>query len=171
MTPKIISNKKIISRLAVVGILVGGLVITIVLTALRTEPPRTERVNQAPLVSTLEVSARSGALTVTGTGSVQPTREVTLAAEVGGKVATVSPALVSGGTVTKGHVLATLVADDDTTTTEQADAFLEAARAVTFESRPGVSLGEGLHARSDELVATGISWGGHLLHLVCFAST
>ncbi len=112
MTPKIISNKKIISRLAVVGILVGGLVITIVLTALRTEPPRTERVNQAPLVSTLEVSARSGALTVTGTGSVQPTREVTLAAEVGGKVATVSPALVSGGTVTKGHVLATLVADD-----------------------------------------------------------
>lgn len=105
-------TKKIISRLAVVGILVSGLVISVVLTALRAEPPRTERVDRAPLVSTIEVSARSGALTVTGTGSVQPTREVTLAAEVGGKVATVSPALVSGGSVRKGQVLITIEADD-----------------------------------------------------------
>ena len=112
MTKKIISNKKIISRIAVVGILVGGLVISVVLTALRVEPPRTERLDRTPLVSTLEVSARSGALTVTGTGSVQPTREVTLAAEVGGKVATVSPALVSGGSVRKGEVLVTIEADD-----------------------------------------------------------
>lgn len=112
MTRKFISSRKLISRLAVIGILVGGVAITIVLTALRTEPPRTERVDRAPLVSTLEVPARSGALTVTGTGSVEPTREVTLAAEVGGRIATVSPALVSGGSVRMGQVLATIEAAD-----------------------------------------------------------
>jgi len=71
----------------------------------------------------------------------------------------------------EGYALdATLTSGTDTTTPAQADAFLEAARATTFESHPGVSLGDDLHARTDDLVATGISWGGHLLHLVCFAS-
>lgn len=64
---------------------------------------------------------------------------------------------------------ATLVGEADTTTPEQAGDFLEAARTAAFESRPGVSLGDDLHARSDDLVATGISWGGKLVHLVCFA--
>lgn len=58
----------------------------------------------------------------------------------------------------------------DTTTPVQADAFLDAARALRFDPEPGVSLGDDLHARADGLVATGISWGGQLLHLVCFAT-
>lgn len=71
----------------------------------------------------------------------------------------------------EGYALdATLAGEDDTTTVEQAEAFLAAARAVPFESRPGVSLGDELHAHTDDLVATGITWGGHLVHLVCFAS-
>ena len=49
-------------------------------------------------------------------------------------------------------------------------AFLDSARAAAFEKGPGVSLGDDLHARNvDDLVATGISWSGKLLHLVCFA--
>lgn len=112
MIKKIISNKKIISRLTVIGIVLGGLVISVVLTALRAAPPRTEEVDRAPLVSTIEVSVHSGRLTVRGTGTVQPIREVTLAAEVGGKIATVSPALVSGGSVRKGQVLAAIEAED-----------------------------------------------------------
>ncbi len=64
---------------------------------------------------------------------------------------------------------AALSADDDTTTPEQAAAFLDAARATPFESRRGVSLGDDVQAETDELVATGIGWGGELLHLVCFA--
>ena len=48
--------------------------------------------------------------------------------------------------------------------------FLDSARAAAFEKCPGVSLGDDLHARNvDDLVATGISWSGKLLHLVCFA--
>lgn len=64
---------------------------------------------------------------------------------------------------------AALDAGTDTTTPAQADAFLEAARALQFDPEPGVSLGDDLHTRTDDLVATGISWGGRLLHLVCFA--
>ncbi len=64
---------------------------------------------------------------------------------------------------------AALTGGTDTTTRAQADAFLELARATDFETRPGVSLGDDLHARTDDLVATGISWGGKLVHLVCFA--
>ena len=64
---------------------------------------------------------------------------------------------------------AALATDDDTTAPEQAAAFLDAARHAPFESRPGVSLGDDVQAETDDLVATGIGWGGQLLHLVCFA--
>ena len=72
----------------------------------------------------------------------------------------------------EGYALdASLTNEADTTTVAQAEAFLAEARATAFESRPGVSLGDELHARTDDLVATGISWGGQLVHLVCFASS
>ncbi len=64
---------------------------------------------------------------------------------------------------------AALTSETDTTTPDQARAFLDSARAAGFETGPGVSLGDDLHARTDDLVATGISWGGKLVHLVCFA--
>lgn len=38
-------------------------------------------------------------------------------------------------------------------------------------SSAGVSLGDELHARTGDLAATGIRWGGRLVHLVCFASS
>ena len=64
---------------------------------------------------------------------------------------------------------ATRTGENDSTTPDQARAFLDSARAAAFETGPGVSLGDDLHARTDDLVATGISWGGKLVHLVCFA--
>jgi hypothetical protein len=65
---------------------------------------------------------------------------------------------------------ASLSTSDDTTTPDQAASFLESVQSTSFESRPGVSLGDDVQAESDDLVATGIGWGGELLHLVCFAS-
>lgn len=64
---------------------------------------------------------------------------------------------------------ATLALGEDTTAPEQASAFLSAARRTPFESRPGVCLGDDVQAETGDLVATGIGWGGQLLHLVCFA--
>ncbi|MEL6773001.1 MAG: hypothetical protein AAFP18_18220, partial [Bacteroidota bacterium] len=63
------------SILPVFGILVAGVVATVMLVALRPEPPREARPVQAPLVQTRPLEAQSGTLPVYGTGTVQPTRE------------------------------------------------------------------------------------------------
>lgn len=65
---------------------------------------------------------------------------------------------------------AALAGGEDTTTPEAAKSFLEAARRAPFETRPGLSLGDDAQAETGDLVATAISWGGQLLHLVCFAT-
>lgn len=71
----------------------------------------------------------------------------------------------------EGYALdATLSGGEDTTTPEAAASFLAAARRAPFDTRPGLSLGDDAQAETSDLVATGISWGGQLLHLVCFAT-
>lgn len=71
----------------------------------------------------------------------------------------------------EGYALdATLAGGEDTTTPEAATAFLTAARQAPFDTQPGLSLGDDAQAETDDLVATGISWGGQLLHLACFAT-
>jgi len=71
----------------------------------------------------------------------------------------------------EGYALdATLAGGEDTTTPEAAATFLDAARRAPFETRPGLSLGDDAQAETPDLAATGISWGGQLLHLVCFAT-
>ncbi|MFT4606296.1 MAG: RND family efflux transporter MFP subunit [Rhodothermales bacterium] len=86
--------------------LVGGFAISGVLESLRAEPPREIPPSRAPLVETQRVSQTSGSLTVSGTGTVRPTREIVLAAQVGGRIESVSPAFKTGGAFSRGQVLA-----------------------------------------------------------------
>lgn len=58
---------------------------------------------------------------------------------------------------------------EDDTSPERAEALLDAARRAPFEVRPGVSLGEEVHADAGDLVASGLTWEGRLVHLACFA--
>ncbi|PSQ91914.1 MAG: efflux transporter periplasmic adaptor subunit, partial [Bacteroidetes bacterium QH_2_63_10] len=67
------------------------------LYAFAPQPETSEPPPQSPRVSTTPVEARAGSLLVRGTGTVQPAREIQLTAEVGGRLAEVSDALVSGG--------------------------------------------------------------------------
>jgi RND family efflux transporter MFP subunit len=97
---------KIKSSLLIIGILVGGFAISGVLESLRAEPPREIPPSRAPLVETQRVSQTSGSLTVSGTGTVRPTREIVLAAQVGGRIESVSPAFKTGGAFSRGQVLA-----------------------------------------------------------------
>lgn len=59
---------------------------------------------------------------------------------------------------------------EDHTSPERAETLLHAARRAPFEVRPGVSLGEELHTDVDDLVASGLTWEGRLVHLACFAT-
>lgn len=99
-------KEKLKSALIVAGILVGGFAISGVLEALRAEPPREIPPSRAPLVETQPVAQTSGSLTVSGTGTVRPTREIVLAAQVGGRIESVSPAFKSGGAFSRGQMLA-----------------------------------------------------------------
>lgn len=73
--------------------------------------------------------------------------------------------------LTEGYALdAALRGGRDDTTVEAAEAFLDAARLAPFESQPGLSLGETVQAASPDLTAVGVSWGGEVVHLVCFAT-
>ncbi|MFT5143692.1 MAG: RND family efflux transporter MFP subunit [Rhodothermales bacterium] len=105
-------KEKLKSALIIVGILAGGFAISGVLAALKAEPPREIPPSRAPLVETQEIVRQSGPLTVHGSGTVRPKREVTLAAQVGGRIASVSPAFETGGSFRRGQVLATIEAAD-----------------------------------------------------------
>ncbi|MFQ5569744.1 MAG: efflux RND transporter periplasmic adaptor subunit [Rhodothermales bacterium] len=95
-----------------IGILAIGVIGMALMIALRPEPPKTEPVKQSPLVATVQPEAREGRLVVRGTGTARPIREVSLVAEISGKVIDVSSALVSGGFFRQGQVLLRLDTTD-----------------------------------------------------------
>ncbi len=93
-------QKKLV--LAVLGAAVLLAVLMIVLRPAPEEKPPAERV---PLVLTIPLEAGSGPLEVMGSGTVQPREEVTIAAEIPGRLVYVNPAFREGGTIARGAVL------------------------------------------------------------------
>lgn len=91
--------------------LLGALILIVgaggfaLLVSLRPEPPREERPEVSPLVTTIAAELRREPIYVSGTGIVRPTQEVALVAESQGKVVSVSPSFVSGGYFNRGAVL------------------------------------------------------------------
>lgn len=130
------------------GILIAGVAGFGLLQVLKPRPEVRPPVKQLPLVRAAAVEFRSGALPVTGHGLVRPRAEVTLAAEVAGKVARVSPSLVTGGTFRRGDELVALDDDPFRAALAQAQADRQAAQAA-------LDLAEQLLRRTEELIARG----------------
>ena len=65
-----------------------------------------------PVVSTVMPSRDSGRVTVYGTGAVRPLREVTLAAEVAGRITWVAKQFVTGGSFREGDVILRIDSSD-----------------------------------------------------------
>ena len=86
-------------------ILGGGLIAAGGLVASRPVPERVATPRMAPMVTTETLAPRDAPLLVEGTGTVRPTSEITLSAEVGGRVVSVSPKLVRGGAFAIGDTL------------------------------------------------------------------
>ena len=91
-----------------VMILGGGLLAAVGLVASRPVPERMATPRMAPIVTTGMLTPRVAPLIVEGTGTVRPTSEITLSAEVGGRVVMVSPQLVRGGSFSSGDTLLTI---------------------------------------------------------------
>ena len=77
-------------------IIIGALIASALLLS-RPAPERITTPRLAPLVTATLMTPRSTPLVVEGTGTVRPAAEITLSAEVGGRVVVVSPKLVRGG--------------------------------------------------------------------------
>lgn len=94
------------------GILSVGVIGLLVMVSLRPDPPREERLVLAPIVQTARALEASGALIVSGSGSVASVRQVALSAEVPGRVVWVSPDFVAGGSFAEGQPIARIDSTD-----------------------------------------------------------
>ncbi len=102
-------NTKPLSRRAMIaiplGILIGGAAIGIILTKLKTPPPRVPREAVATFVEVVTVHSKSEREVISGFGTVQPHRQVMLRPEVSGLVIEQHPDLIEGGVIERGNVL------------------------------------------------------------------
>ncbi len=108
--------------LIIVGILLGAAGVAALLVMSRPEPPRSARPSPVPSVTTAEVRPGTGALPITGNGTVRPRAEVSLTPQVSGQVAWVSPAFVTGGRVRAGQTLLRIDPADFVNAVDQARA-------------------------------------------------
>lgn len=86
-------------------ILLGAILIAAVLILLRSEPAEKPPEELIPLVQAEKLEIRSGNLMVTGAGTVRAREELTLAAEVAGKLVYVNPDLREGQRIARGAIL------------------------------------------------------------------
>lgn len=125
-------------------LLAGGVVGMRALIAARQPPPKQVRADPGPLVEVLTVAVGRRGVTVTATGTVQATRQVTIVPQVSGRVVRASPSLIPGGFVAEGEVLFAVEATDYELALERARASLAASRfeLVKTESQAAVARGE-----------------------------
>ncbi len=104
-----------------------SLLIASLAVVFKSETSKTEPENKATLVSTIRAEKTDEQIIVTGFGIVKPNIEVTMKAEVSGRVIAKSPNLTSGGIVKEGEVLLRLDPRNYQNTVEQEKAQLEKA--------------------------------------------
>ncbi len=94
-------------RQRVIGglIVLGAILIAAILIMLRSDPEEKPPEDLVPLVQAESLEIRSGNLMVSGAGTVRAREELTLAAEVAGKLVYVNPDLRAGQRIQRGAIL------------------------------------------------------------------
>lgn len=123
-------------------ILVGALAIAAAMIALRSEPEEQELAESVPLVQTAAYDVTTGAIEIQGSGTVQPREEVTLGAEVSGKLVYVNPAFQEGGRVAAGAVLFRIDPADYNNRVRSAQADIAAQDVAVLQAREEVAIAE-----------------------------
>jgi RND family efflux transporter MFP subunit len=98
------------------------------LKSMKKAPPQKERKEQGALVETVAVTATRERVRVDATGTVVPSRQVALSAEVGGRVTWMAPDLVPGGRIAAGKPLMQIDARDYRLAVEQQFAAVDRAK-------------------------------------------
>ncbi|MEM0969402.1 MAG: efflux RND transporter periplasmic adaptor subunit, partial [Verrucomicrobiota bacterium] len=127
----------------VLGVLAAGTLLYITLIKSAPEPTRRPAIRSLPLVQTRDIALQDYAITLSSQGILSPKTRTQLTAEVGGKVASVSPTLSAGSRFARGDILLTLDSADYQTR-------LERARSALIRAETAFSLAE---AESDKAKA------------------
>ena len=109
------------------AILAAGVAAFLLLTSLRTQPPRMAPVVQDPLVETVQAAPGPVRVLVRAQGTVRPDREIDLVPQVGGRIVWISDQMEAGGFFAAGQVLARIDPEDFELAVDQTEA--EVARA------------------------------------------
>lgn len=138
--------------LAIIGILVAAIVAVVVMSSMRAEPPKKERVELDPLVQIVVLENMTANFEIRSQGTVRPRTETTLSAEVSGTIVSISPKFVAGGVFGSGEVLMQIDPTNYETAVEQADA-LVAQRTIEFDGAKKLR-SQGYRAESELASAT-----------------
>ena len=100
-----IKKRKLMKIIFPIIIILSGIVIMLVLIAIRPEPKKEVKADPGILVQLLEVKKTSLPIVVKGTGTVTAAEEVTINPQVSGRIIRVSPQFAVGGFFRKDEIL------------------------------------------------------------------
>ena len=121
-------------------LLLAGTLIAAFLIWLRPEPIEDDRGEQVPLVEVVPLIEASGDIPVLGSGTVEARDEVTVTAEVSGRLTYVNPNFREGGTVTKGATLLRIDQSDYVNQVRVAEADVAAQSVAVLEAEEEVEI-------------------------------
>lgn len=123
-----------------IALLAGAFVIAAIMIALRPVPVEEERVETVPLVEVVQLASASGPIPVLGSGTVQARDEVTIGAEVSGRLTYVHPSFRQGGVVPKGATLLRIDESDYINQVRVAEADVAAQGIAVLEAEEEVEI-------------------------------
>ena len=110
--------------LTIIGILVFAIVSVAVMSNMRPEPPKKERVELDPLVEVVVLVNMTANFEVQSQGMVRPRTETVLSSEVSGTITSISPKFVAGGVFEANEVLMRVDPTNYKVALEQAEALV-----------------------------------------------
>jgi RND family efflux transporter MFP subunit len=118
--------------LSILGILIGSVIVVFLMSTLRSEPPKKERIELDPLVEVIVLEHMTANFEVSSQGTVLPRTQTALSAEVAGTITSISPKFVAGGVFDTDEVLMRIDPTNYEVELLQADA-LVALRQIEYD--------------------------------------
>jgi RND family efflux transporter MFP subunit len=144
--------RTIVRILVGVVILALAVIVAIVMTSMKSPPPKKERVDLDPLVDVIVLEHMTTSFEIHSQGTVRPRTETVLSAEVSGTIVSISPKFVAGGVFQSGEVLMRIDPTNYEVALEQADA-LVLQRTIEHEGAKKLR-SQGYRAESELASAT-----------------
>ncbi|MEH6662632.1 MAG: biotin/lipoyl-binding protein, partial [Parasphingorhabdus sp.] len=136
-------------------ILLAAILIAAVLILIRSEPAEKPPEELVPLVQAKNLEIRSGNLMVTGAGTVRAREELTLAAEVAGKLVYVNPDLREGQRIARGAILFRIDTSDYRNAVQTAQADVASQGISVLQAKEEVTLAKAELERFQQRAVSG----------------